>query len=350
MELDGRPHRAGRRPAAADAAHARPRARARRRPPAAAPRRDHRRAAVRPRRDGVRGHARVARAAAARCSSSRTGSPRSPRLCDRATVLRDGRAVGTLVPRGRRGGADRRADARRRRATELAPAQTGTTPTGVPPRKAAVRRAALEVRSLAVGDGPRGRRRSSSRGRDPRRRRARGPGPGRAVRLPRRQRNARRAARSVVDRRTLKARHPYDAIRAGVVLVPADRLLALLPQRPIRENIASPLYNRVARWGPINAPRRARARGRTRSTRLQIDTRAAAPGAPAVRRQPAEGDDRALARGGLHRRCCASTRRAASTSARSARSTRCCASSPRRARRSCSSRASCRRSSSSATA
>jgi ribose transport system ATP-binding protein len=34
----------------------------------------------------------------------------------------------------------------------------------------------------------------------------------------------------VVGRR-LKARHPYDAIRAGVVLVPADRLHALLPQR-----------------------------------------------------------------------------------------------------------------------
>ena len=38
--------------------------------------------------------------------------------------------------------------------------------------------------------------------------------------------------------RVLKARHPYDAIRAGVVLVPADRLQALLPQRSVRENIA----------------------------------------------------------------------------------------------------------------
>jgi ribose transport system ATP-binding protein len=49
----------------------------------------------------------------------------------------------------------------------------------------------------------------------------------------------------------LKPRTPYDAIRAGVVLVPADRMLALLPQRPVRENIAAPLYNRPLRWGPI---------------------------------------------------------------------------------------------------
>ena len=42
----------------------------------------------------------------------------------------------------------------------------------------------------------------------------------------------------VVDGQPLKARHPYDAIRRGVVLVPSNRLLALLPQRPIRENIA----------------------------------------------------------------------------------------------------------------
>src|SRR5262249_49479768 len=42
-----------------------------------------------------------------------------------------------------------------------------------------------------------------------------------------------------VARRPFKARHPYDAVRASVVLVPADRLHALLPQRSVRENIAS---------------------------------------------------------------------------------------------------------------
>jgi ribose transport system ATP-binding protein len=71
----------------------------------------------------------------------------------------------------------------------------------------------------------------------------------------------------------LKARHPYDAIRAGLVLVPADRLHALLPQRSVRENIAAPRYNRIARWGPINVPDERR-RVRKAVEDLQIDIRA----------------------------------------------------------------------------
>jgi ribose transport system ATP-binding protein len=72
----------------------------------------------------------------------------------------------------------------------------------------------------------------------------------------------------------LKARHPYDAIRAGLVLVPADRLHALLPQRSVRENIASPRYNRPARWGAINVRDESR-RVSSAIDALQIDTRAA---------------------------------------------------------------------------
>ncbi|HET8585872.1 MAG TPA: ATP-binding cassette domain-containing protein, partial [Casimicrobiaceae bacterium] len=72
----------------------------------------------------------------------------------------------------------------------------------------------------------------------------------------------------------LRARHPYDAIRAGVVLVPADRLQALLPQRSVRENIASPRYNRLARWGAINMRDETR-RVRDAIGALQIDIRAA---------------------------------------------------------------------------
>jgi ribose transport system ATP-binding protein len=79
----------------------------------------------------------------------------------------------------------------------------------------------------------------------------------------------------VVDGRPLHARHPFEAIRRGVVLVPSDRLMALLPQRPIRENIAAPLYNRVPRWGPINIGRERR-QVQEAVTRLSIDTRAAA--------------------------------------------------------------------------
>jgi ribose transport system ATP-binding protein len=77
----------------------------------------------------------------------------------------------------------------------------------------------------------------------------------------------------LVGGRPLRARHPYDAIRSGVVLVPADRLLALLPQRSVRENIAAPRYNRMLRWGPINL-RVERRRVQEAIDALQIDTRA----------------------------------------------------------------------------
>jgi ribose transport system ATP-binding protein len=69
------------------------------------------------------------------------------------------------------------------------------------------------------------------------------------------------------------ARHPYDAVRRGVVLVPPDRLLALLPQRSVRENIAAPRYNSALRWGPINMREEGR-RVREAVDALQIDVRA----------------------------------------------------------------------------
>src|SRR4051812_32835033 len=43
-----------------------------------------------------------------------------------------------------------------------------------------------------------------------------------------------------VDGATVSFRHPADAIRAGLVYVPADRAEALLMQRSVRENIALP--------------------------------------------------------------------------------------------------------------
>ena len=70
-----------------------------------------------------------------------------------------------------------------------------------------------------------------------------------------------------------KFRHPADAIRAGLVLVPADRLQALLPQRPVHENIALPLVRGLGAWGPL--PMRAeRARVADAVRRLHIDIRA----------------------------------------------------------------------------
>jgi ribose transport system ATP-binding protein len=58
-----------------------------------------------------------------------------------------------------------------------------------------------------------------------------------------------------------------------LVLVPADRLLALMPQRPVAENIAVPLFNRIAHWGPI-PQRRVREQVASSINKLQIDTRA----------------------------------------------------------------------------
>jgi ribose transport system ATP-binding protein len=77
----------------------------------------------------------------------------------------------------------------------------------------------------------------------------------------------------VIDGHPMNPSHPFDVIRRGVVLVPSDRLRALLPQRSVLENIAAPLYNRVAKWGPING-REERRRVGEAVKRLSIDTRA----------------------------------------------------------------------------
>ena len=73
----------------------------------------------------------------------------------------------------------------------------------------------------------------------------------------------------------LKLRHPADAVRSGLVLVPADRLHALLHQRSVHENIALPMVRRPRTWGPLPL-RVEREQVATAVQRLQIDTRAAA--------------------------------------------------------------------------
>ena len=77
-----------------------------------------------------------------------------------------------------------------------------------------------------------------------------------------------------VSGKAFRPRHPYDAVRRNVVLVPPDRLLALLPQRPVRENVTTPLYNTPLRWGPINLREEGR-RVRRAVEALDIDMRAA---------------------------------------------------------------------------
>jgi ribose transport system ATP-binding protein len=73
--------------------------------------------------------------------------------------------------------------------------------------------------------------------------------------------------------RLLQLHHPADAIRAGLVLVPANRLQALLQQRSIRENVALASFGRLGSWGPIamNAERKS---VENAVERLRIDTRA----------------------------------------------------------------------------
>ena len=68
-------------------------------------------------------------------------------------------------------------------------------------------------------------------------------------------------------------RHPADAIRAGLVYVPADRAEALLMQRSVRENIALPFTAPFSAWGAINISVEKQRVNRAIET-LQIDTRA----------------------------------------------------------------------------
>ena len=66
---------------------------------------------------------------------------------------------------------------------------------------------------------------------------------------------------------------PYTAVGKGVVLVPGDRLVALLPNQPVRHNLALPIFNRVRRWGGIPSDEKRRVDGAI--DRLSIDIRAA---------------------------------------------------------------------------
>lgn len=76
----------------------------------------------------------------------------------------------------------------------------------------------------------------------------------------------------LVNGEPMTARSPYDAIARGVVLVPADRLQALLPQRSVRENLTIPLYNRIGRWFSLAGDETDRVDDAVE--RLDIDVRA----------------------------------------------------------------------------
>ncbi|MFP4072517.1 MAG: sugar ABC transporter ATP-binding protein [Actinomycetota bacterium] len=76
-----------------------------------------------------------------------------------------------------------------------------------------------------------------------------------------------------VNGEELDARSPFDAVGSGVVLIPSDRLHALLPKRPVRENLGIPLYNRVRKWFSLASDEKERVQSAV--DRLSIDTRAA---------------------------------------------------------------------------
>jgi ribose transport system ATP-binding protein len=78
--------------------------------------------------------------------------------------------------------------------------------------------------------------------------------------------------RLLVGGKAVNFRHPADAIRQGIVLVPADRAEALLMQRSVRDNIALPFSVRIPKWGPINT-RTEKPKVDRAVDRLQIDTR-----------------------------------------------------------------------------
>jgi ribose transport system ATP-binding protein len=199
-------------------------------------------------------------------------------LCDKATVLRDGRAVGTLVPRA--GEEERMVELMlgesRDKIAAGVEAAVSEAPTDIEAveTEAEAGKPVLEVRELRIDE-----RFDHTVDFEVRAGEIvgvaalEGQGQDAMFELLAGQRRV-RAGEIAVNGRTLKARHPYDAIRAGMVLVPADRMMALLPQRPVQENIAAPLYNRVTRWGPINL-RDERKRVGDAIEKLQIDTRAA---------------------------------------------------------------------------
>jgi ribose transport system ATP-binding protein len=76
-----------------------------------------------------------------------------------------------------------------------------------------------------------------------------------------------------VDGTPARFNHPADAIAAGLKFVPGDRAEALFRERSVRENIAMPFSARVRAWGPLRM-RHEKARVAEAVERLQIDTRA----------------------------------------------------------------------------
>ncbi len=196
--------------------------------------------------------------------SHRLGEVRA--ICDRATVLRDGRDVGTLVP----------AEGGEEKIVSLMLGTGGSaTPQAIAARRIDETRSVatlLKVRDLAVTGQLNGVSLDLH--------------PGEILGVAALEGQGQDALFDCLAGRArpsggeitigdvpLNASRPADAIRAGVVLVPADRVMALLPQRSVRENIVLPFFGRLRRWGDVST----RWENQTVAgpmARLAIDTRA----------------------------------------------------------------------------
>jgi ribose transport system ATP-binding protein len=183
-------------------------------------------------------------------------------MCDRATILRDGRNVASMVPG--EGGESRLLEAM---LGEAAPANLDlavrTVASGAP--------VMLEAQDLHSGDQVGGISFQLRAGEILGIAALEGQGQDRLFDLLAGDRRP-DSGQVLVEGKLMAARSPYDAIRRGVVLVPSDRLLALLPKRSVRENLAVPLYNRVGRW--LNLVGDESERADKAIARLSIDTRA----------------------------------------------------------------------------
>jgi ribose transport system ATP-binding protein len=184
--------------------------------------------------------------------------------CDQATVLRDGRNVAAFAPS--EGGEQRMVEAM---LGEAAHTDAGLEQVGAERTKGDV---VFEVRDVAAGDRVKGVSLSVRSGEILGIAGLEGQGQEVLFRLLSGDLRP-GAGELLVNGKSVSPRSPYDLIRHGVVLVPADRLQALLPQRSVRENLALPLYNRPAQWRPINGPGEQR-RVSEAIGRLVIDTRA----------------------------------------------------------------------------
>jgi ribose transport system ATP-binding protein len=195
--------------------------------------------------------------------------------CDRATVLRDGEDVGTMVPQ--EGGEARIVEIMlgpeaARAEAEAARRDEAEVPAHEPEAAAPEAAAVLEADDLHVG-GVRGISLTLRAGEILGLAALEGQGQDELFEALAGQRKL-EGGELRVGGKAFRPRHPYDAIRRRIVLVPPDRLLALLPQRSVRENVAAPLYNTPLRWGPINMREEGR-RVRKAVDALQIDMRAA---------------------------------------------------------------------------